>query len=253
MLAAWLASRRAVTPISRRQWFYIVVLGIFGYYLSSLFDFVGLQYVSAGLERLILFLYPTFVVIINTWYFKQPVNATQKWALALTYLGIAVAYWGEFGMETANENFLWGSILIFLCAVTFAVYIAGSGRLIPVVGAARFTAYAMLSATVGIFMHYALFGATKINEFSWSHAGFGLLLAIVATVLPTFMVSNALKRTGANNVAIVSAIGPVSTIIQANLILQEHMAAAQWVGTLLVIAGVLLIGWKRNRNLQGNQ
>ena len=156
-------------------------------------------------------------------------------------------------MDTGNENFFWGSLLIFLCAITFSIYIAGSGRLIPVVGAARFTSYAMLAATFGIFVHYLIGGATPIASFSAIHAGYGLLLAAVATVLPTFMMSNAMKRIGSNNVAIISAIGPVSTIIQAHFVLHEQMALAQWAGTLLVIAGVLLIGWKSNRNLQENQ
>lgn len=251
--AAWLASKKEPRAITRKQWAYIIILGIFGYYLSSLFDFVGLQYVTAGLERLILFLYPTFVVLINSLLFKQQVNTTQKVALMLTYIGIAIAYWGELNMDADNPDIVWGSFLIFLCAVTFSVYIAGSGRLIPKVGASRFTAYALLAATAGIFVHYTIAGATAISQFSAIHMGYGLLLAIIATVLPTFMVANAMKRVGANNVAIISAIGPVSTIIQAHFVLHEHMAAAQWAGTLLVITGVLLIGWKHKRNLQEKQ
>ncbi|MBX3253221.1 MAG: EamA family transporter [Chitinophagaceae bacterium] len=251
--AAWFAARNEPNALTKKQWSYIFILGVFGYYLSSLFDFTGLQYVTAGLERLILFLYPTFVVLINMLLFGQKITATQKKALLLTYAGIAIAYWGELNMENNHENFLWGSLLIFLCAITFSIYIAGSGRLIPAVGATRFTSYAMLAATVGIFIHYAFAGKTPVADFSTVHAGYGVLLAIIATVLPTFMMSNAMKRIGSNNVAIISAIGPVSTIVQAHFILHEHMAAAQWAGTLLVIGGVLLIGWKSNRNLRENQ
>lgn len=249
-VAAWLASRKEPVPLTQKQWWYIIVLGVFGYYLSSLFDFVGLQYVSAGLERLILFLYPTFVVILNAWLFRLPVTVTQRTALILTYIGIAIAYWGELQVDTGDENFLWGSVLIFLCAVTFSIYIAGSGRLIPQTGAARFTSYAMLAATAGIFIHYSLAGGIPVTGFSGIHAGYGVLLAVVATVLPTFMMSNAMNRIGSNNVAIISAIGPVSTIVQAHFVLHEHMVWAQWAGTVLVIAGVLLIGWKNNRNLR---
>lgn len=108
----------------------------------------------------------------------------------------------------------------------------------------------MLAATAGIFAHYSFAGGIPVKEFSAIHAGYGLLLAIVATVLPTFMMSNAMKQIGSNNVAIISAIGPVSTIVQAHFVLHEHMGWAQWAGTILVISGVLLIGWKNNRNLQ---
>lgn len=253
IIAAWLASQKETVPLTRKQWLYIIVLGVFGYYLSSLFDFVGLQYVTAGLERLILFLYPTFVVLINRWYFRQQVSKTQKMALLLTYLGIGIAYWGELDMDAGNTNLVWGSFLIFLCAVTFSVYIAGSGRMIPQTGASRFTAYAMLAATAGIFIHYLLAQHTPVKDFGWVHLGYGLLLAVIATVMPTFMVSNAMKRIGSNNVAIISAVGPVSTIVQANWVLHEKMGITQWAGTLLVIAGVLLIGWKQKRNLRGNK
>ncbi len=233
------------TRFTRKQWLQLAGLGLFGYYLSSYLDFEGLQYVSAGLERLILFLYPTFVVLINTFFFRQKINRVQKTALLLTYAGIAVAYFGELQAGISSPGFLWGSLLIFLCAVTYAIYIVGSGKMIPVIGAAKFTAYAMLFATVFIFIHFAL--KNKIELSLLTGAGrwqYGLLLAIIATVIPTFLLSNGMKRIGSNNVAIISSIGPVSTIIQAHFFLGEKIFAAQIAGTLLVIAGVLLIGWK---------
>jgi drug/metabolite transporter (DMT)-like permease len=212
-----------------------------------MFDFIGLQYVTAGLERLILFLYPTFAVFINAFVFKQPVIRTQKIALLLTYTGIGIAYLGELSIDIANPNFLWGSFLIFLCSITYSIYIVGSGRMIPTVGATRFTAYAMLAATAGVFAHFIFRGGTwQVVKEATSHVGYGLLLAILATVLPTFMMSNGMKRIGSNNVAIISAVGPVSTIIQAHFILGERIFPAQIFGTLLVIIGVILIGWRRN-------
>lgn len=245
--AIWFARQEALPPLTTRQWLGVIGLGLFGYYLSSMFDFVGLQYVTAGLERLILFLYPTFAVLINTFVFKQPVVRTQKIALFLTYTGIGIAYLGELNIDIANPNFLWGSFLIFLCSITYSIYIVGSGRMIPTVGATRFTAYAMLASTAGVFAHFLLRGGTwQVVKEATSHVGYGLLLAIVATVLPTFMMSNGMKRIGSNNVAIISAVGPVSTIIQAHFILNEKIFPAQILGTLLVIIGVILIGWKRH-------
>lgn len=249
IVAAWIAAHQNnKKSLTGRQWTYIILLGLFGYYLSSLFDFVGLQYISAGLERLILFLYPSFVILINAIIFKQVVSRLQKKALLLTYAGIALAYWGELHIDLGNTNFVWGSVLIFLCSITFAMYIVGSGRLIPQTGATRFTAYAMLAATAGIFTHFGIGGHAEAIEFSGTHWGYGITLAIFATVLPTFMMSNGMKRIGANNVAIISAIGPVSTIIQAHFILDEPIFAMQITGTLLVIAGVLLTGWKNAKN-----
>ena len=233
------------TLLSNKQWLYIVVMGLFGYYLSSLFDFIGLQYVTAGLERLILFLYPTFAVLINSFVFKQKMTRVQRWALMLTYTGIAIAYAGELRIDFSNAKFLWGSFLIFLCAITYSFYIVGSGKLIPAVGATRFTAYAMLAATAGIFIHFTLSGKSlqllATGNGLWWYA---LLLAVAATVIPTFLISNGLKRIGSNNVAIISSIGPVSTIVQAHFILGEKIFPEQVTGTILVIAGVLLIGWR---------
>lgn len=251
IVAAIIAShKKGIALITSRQWTAIIILGLFGYYLSSLFDFLGLQYISAGLERLILFLYPSFAVLINAFFFKQYVTKMQKIALMLTYTGIAWAYWGELSLDINNPNFIRGSMLIFLCSVTFAVYIAGSGRLIPRVGASRFTSYAMLAATAGIFIHFLFSEKISAIDISGSHIWYGIYLAIVATVLPTFMIASGMKQIGSNNVAIISSIGPVSTILQAHFILDEPLFLAQWGGTALVIAGVLLTGRKSVKKLK---
>lgn len=234
------------SPLTTRQWWHLLWLGIFGYYLSSFLDFEGLQFISAGLERLILFLYPTFVVLINAFLFRQKITGTQKIALLLTYAGIGIAYFGEMKIDFSTPGFLWGSFLIFLCAVTYSIYIVGSGKLIPQIGAARFTTYAMLAATAGIFLHFII--RNNWTVFSASNGTvwlYGLLIAVVATVIPSFLISAAMKKIGSNNLAIISSIGPVSTIIQAHFILGEEMFTEQIIGTILVIAGVLLIGWKR--------
>ena len=245
LIAAFIASStHGNIKLSRKQWLMVMLLGLFGYYLSSLFDFIGLQYISAGLERLILFLYPTFVVLINIALFRQKSSLTQRVALLLTYAGISVAYFGELQVDVHNPDFYWGSFLIFLCSITYAIYISGSGKIIPIIGGTKFTAYAMLASTAGVFIHFLIqghFESLKTGADLW---GYGILLATVATVIPSFMISDGLKRIGSNNVAIISSVGPVSTIIQAHFILDEKIFAAQIIGTILVIAGVLLIGWK---------
>ncbi len=233
--------------MTTKQWLATFVLGLFGYYLSSLFDFIGLQYISAGLERLILFLYPTFTVLIGSFIFKQKLYRNQVWALLLTYIGVAIAYFGELQIDSDNPNFFWGSLLIFLCAITYATYIAGSGKVIPDVGATKFTTYAMLFSTLGVFAHYALRGNYEALQQSSGLWWYGILLAVVATVIPTYMLSFALKKIGSNNVAIISSVGPVSTIVQAHYFLGEKIFTEQIIGTCLVLAGILMLTLKRKQ------
>ncbi len=245
LVAAWIGSKKeSAVTLTFRQWFFLILLGTFGYYLSSLFDFIGLQYVSAGLERLILFLYPTFSVLINTFLYKTKLNKTQVIALVLTYLGIGIAYIGEMKIDTSNPNFYFGSFMIFLCAITYSFYLVGTGRMIPKVGVTRYTAYAMLAATVGIFIHFLVTKNIQQIPITPTLIGYSIALAIIATVLPSFMMSNGMKKIGSNNVSIITSIGPVSTIIQAHFFLGEQIIIPQIIGTALVIIGVLLIGWQ---------
>jgi drug/metabolite transporter (DMT)-like permease len=239
--------------MSRRQWLAVIVLGLLGYYVSSLFDFVGLQYISAGLERLILFLYPSFAVLINAVLFRQRISRVQYWALALSYTGIGIAFFGELKIDTGNPNFFLGSFLVFLCAITYAFYLAGTGKMVPILGAAKFTTYTMLTATLAVLLHFGIrqaFGGhppIPTGAGSGGLWGYGFLLALVATVIPSFMLSAGMKRIGANNAAIVTSVGPVSTILQAHFFLGDQIFAEQVIGTVLVIMGVLLIGWRERR------
>ncbi|MEN9686793.1 MAG: hypothetical protein RLZZ28_2579 [Bacteroidota bacterium] len=245
LFAVWLVSRKEEQRVLEwKDWLGILVMGILGYYLSSLFDFIGLQYVTAGLERLILFLYPTFAVLINTFFFKIRLNSMQLVALVLTYLGIGIAYFGELKLDTANPQFFFGSFMIFLCAITYSLYLVGTGRLVQKVGVTRYTAYTMLTASGGIFLHFLVTQSIQSVHFTQKLGLYSLALALVATVLPSFLMSNGMKKIGSNNVSIITSIGPVSTIIQAYFFLGEKIIPAQIIGTFLVIAGVLLIGWQ---------
>ncbi len=244
LLAAWWSRPQGDTAkLTRKQWGYIIGLGLAGYYLSSLFDFMGLQYISAGLERLILFLYPSFSVLINAWVFREKVPVRQRWALGLTYTGILLAYIGELTIDSGSPGFFLGTGLVFLCSITFAIYISGSGRLIPQVGATRFTAYVMLSSSFGVFMHFLLAGNYSILNQSADFVWYGLALGVVSTVIPSFLISAGPQRIGSNNSAIISSIGPVSTIFQAWWLLDEPIFTTQIIGTMLVVLGVILLGW----------
>jgi drug/metabolite transporter (DMT)-like permease len=230
---------------SKKTYLWAIAMGILGYYLSSLFDFIGLQYVSAGIERIILFIYPTLAVLINYWIFKVPIMQKQWWAILVTYLGIGVAYWSEINQFQQTELFIFGSIMVLLCGITYAMYLVGTGKLIPKLGATQYTSIAMLSASAGIFTHYCI--TESIEEIPSyldpQHPIFFYLLglALFATVIPSFLLSTGMKRIGSNDLAIVTSIGPVATLFQARYLLEEPFSQLQILGTVLVIIGVLMV------------
>ena len=250
LAAAFLVSnRKDNVRMNRRQWLYILALGFVGYYLSSFFDFLGLKSVSAGLERLILFLYPSFVLLINGFVFKMPISKMQKISLLVTYAGILLAFVGEVRLESHDSNFYWGCFFIFLCAVTFSIYTAGSGKMVSQIGATKFTAYAMLAATMGVLIHYAAAGKNGLMHANTEVIVYGVLLALVATVIPSFLINLGMKYIGSTNVAIISCIGPVSTILQAYWFLGEKIHPGQIIGTVLVIIGILITAWDPKNSL----
>jgi len=229
---------------SPKQWFYVALVGCLGYYVSSLLDFLGLQYVSAGIERLILFIYPTMVLLFIALFFGDRIRQKQWLAVAITYAGLILAFVAEADFApAANNHFMLGSILIFACAITYALYIVGSGRLIPQIGAAKFNSYAMSFACVAVLLHFWITsaGQSLLHHESLVYI-YSALMAILSTVIPSYLVSEGIKRIGSDNAAIVGSIGPVSTILQAYFFLDESISGLQIMGTLLVLAGVLLIG-----------
>jgi drug/metabolite transporter (DMT)-like permease len=240
--------KRNTQQLNKSHYLWAIALGLLGYYLSSLFDFIGLQYVSAGIERIILFIYPTLAVLINLWIFKVAITKKQWLAISITYIGIAIAYWGEFSHLPNTSNFVFGSIMVLLCGITYAFYLVGTGKLVPLMGSSIYTSIAMLAASVGIFSHYlvrAIYSNGFMNAISyqiptnivWYIVG----LALFATVIPSFLLSSGMKRIGSNDLAIITSIGPVSTLFQANFILKEPLLWQQALGTAFVIAGVVLV------------
>ncbi len=181
---------------------------------------------------------------MNRIFFGERITRVQLIALLLTYMGIGIAYYDEMRFDTDNPNFFPGKCAgIFMFDYLCVVY-SGSGKIIPYTGAMKFTAYSMLAATLGIFVHYFVRGNYETLQSTGEIWGYGILLAILATVIPTFLLSAGMLRIGSNNAAIVSSIGPVSTILQAHWILGERINTGQIIGTVLVIGGVLLTGWK---------
>lgn len=244
------SSKKDNVKFTTRQWVYIAFIGCLGYYVSSLLDFLGLQYISAGMERLILFMYPTIVVLMSAIILKEKIKTKQWVALVLTYAGLLVAFTGEVSLGASDDaNFYLGCFLVFACAVTFAAYIVGSGKLIPMVGPVKFNSYAMSFAAIGVLLHYFITSDKSLFNLDDKVYIFSFLMAIISTVIPSYLRSEGIKRIGPENASIITSIGPASTIIQANIFLDEPIFALQIAGTVLILSGVMLISWKAKRNL----
>lgn len=244
LVPAFLSSQKSTNiKFTGSQWFYVGLMGCLGYYVSSLLDFIGLQFVSAGIERLILFIYPTMVLLISAAMTKIRVNRYQWAAVIITYAGLFLAFFGEIKLaDDYSRDFYFGSLCIFACALTYATYLVGSGKLIPIVGAAKFNSYAMSFACIAVLLHYFVASDQSLLDFQSDVYLYSVSMALLSTVIPSYLITEGIKRIGSGNASIVGSIGPVSTIIQANIFLYEPIFALQIAGTALVLVGVLLIG-----------
>ncbi len=234
-------------PVSTTPWVRVTLLGFVGYYLASYFDFYGLKYISASLERVILYAYPTIVLIISAFIAKKRVTIHQMIAVAVCYLGIFIAV--RFGAEeSAGSNVPLGVGLIFLSAATYAIYLVGSGELIPKMGVWRFTSIAMLVSTVCVVVHcLCTVSVSEVCSYPAAVYFYALAMAAFATVIPSFLISEGIKRIGASNAAVIGGVGPVSTIILAAIFLGESFTGSQMFGTLCVVAGVIYISVKMKK------
>jgi len=237
-VAWWL---RGAPPLARRDWAGIVALGFLGYYLASLLDFLGLQYVSAGLGRLIMFLYPTLVVILSALFLAKRPSRRELAALALTYAGIALVLSVKLGGGPEQRLFLLGAALVFGSATCYAIYLVTGSQLVKRVGSMRFTAYTMMVSTVPALVQFALLETPAALELPGEVWMYAILLATVCTVLPVFLVAEALKRIGANHFALIGALGPVTTVLADFGLLDGSLTPLQLLGGALVISGVLLV------------
>lgn len=243
-LVAVFQARRAragrIARLSRRDVWLILLLGFIGYYLSSYLDFLGLQYITAGLERLILFLAPTFVLLISALYLKRRITGAQWLAMGLSYAGVLLAFIHD--LSFAGSNVLLGAGFVLGSAFTYAIYLISSGEVLARVGSTRLVAYAMSASAVYVLIHFlwqqgwqGLVQPVEVYQLSIIHAVFH-------TVLPTFMVMWAVARVGAPLASQLGMVGPVSVLFFAWWILDEPITALQLVGTAFVLTGMLVLG-----------
>ncbi|AMR67426.1 DMT family transporter [Aquipseudomonas alcaligenes] len=217
----------------------VLLLGMLGYYLSSLFDFYGLELISAGLERLILFSYPTLVLLLQALVMRERPSRRMLLAIGLCYLGLAVAFVHDLGSAGSRAQVIQGSAWVFASAVTYALYYFGTGVMVRRVGSMRLTALAGGASALMVLVHYGIRG--DVSELSalpmhiWLYA---LLMAVLATVLPIYWMALAIQRMGASHTAAVGNLGPVLTLFAAWLLLGEVVSVYQVAGLGLVLFGV---------------
>jgi drug/metabolite transporter (DMT)-like permease len=232
----WRAAQETPIETPLRDRFYVVLLGFLGYYLASYLDFLGLTYLTASLERLILFLYPTFAVLLSALLFGHELTRKEAGALGLAYVGILVAFGGEH--VGGGRDVLFGSLLVALSGLSYAAFFVGSGRLVGRIGANRLVAQATSFSCIFVLLQFALTRPLTALRVAPAVYAYGALTAIVATVLPTLFLGQGIRLIGSNRAAIVSMLGPVATIALARVCLGETFGWLQAAGTALVILGV---------------
>ncbi len=239
---AWVQMRRR-DPLSAHDRWRIILLGLIGYYLSSYLDFIGLQYISAGLERLVLYLTPSLVLLMSVFLLKKRVGVIEWLALAISYGGTVLVFVHD--ARLGGPEVWLGGAFVLGSALFYAMYLLFSGELVQRVGTLRLVAYVMCIsglASVGQFLLLrplaTLMQPVAVYQLS-------LLNAVLCTVLPVFITMMAIARVGAPVASLAGMIGPVSTLFLAGWILDEPITAIQLLGTALVLAGIYLLSTKK--------
>ncbi|WP_151636019.1 DMT family transporter [Noviherbaspirillum aerium] len=241
VIAIWKAKTEpSLTGRERGQ---IVFMGLIGYYLSSFLDFLGLQYISAGLERLILFLTPSFVLLISTFFLKKKITGLEWLALGTAYLGTVLVFVHD--ARTGGSNIALGGAFVLGSAVSYAVYLLMSGEIVRRVGSMRLVAYAMCVSSAACIVQFFLLRPVSMLVQPAEVYGLSVLNAVMCTVLPVFLTMAAVERIGAATASQAGMIGPVSTLFLGALILGEPLTGIQLAGTALVLAGIYLLSRKR--------
>lgn len=222
--------------ISQRQLLSIAVSGFLGYYVASYLDMAGLQYITVGLERMILYLYPTFVLVLSVIVLRQKITLREIVTILIAYCGLALIFWKDMVLE--GTDILTGGFLVMLSALVFAVFMLSSDRQIKLVGSVRFTAYALSAAGFSVFIHYLSRGSMAVFEQVSAVYGWGLVLALVSTVLPTFLLAHGLKVLGVRKVSLLGVIGPVSTLVLGYLILGEQVTFIHVLGMVIILLSI---------------
>ncbi len=236
-LMAWWAGR-GKAALSRRDWRGVLLLGFTGYYLSSFLDFAGLAYISASLERLILYLNPTIVMLLGLLFYKRRVSTRQLAGMAISYSGVVLVFGQEISLQGAHTAL--GALLVFLSAICYAVYLVYSGEMVKRLGSLRLVGLATTVACLCCLLQFVLLrplsAAVVVPEVIW----LSVLNATLCTAAPVLMVMMAIERIGASVAAQTGMVGPLSTILMGVMLLGEPFTAWVAAGTALVMAGIFV-------------
>jgi len=240
-LLYWIGARQPdALPLGRGDVGRVAVLGFLGYYLASFFDFLGLQYISAALERLILFTYPAWVLIFSAILFGQPIRARQGFALALSGTGLALAFLSD--IATSKDAIWKGSLLVLVSSLVYSTFLIGSGKIVGRVGSLRFASLSSAFAAMFVFGHFLIqHPARALVEQPARIHWFGFLLGLLATALPIWWTAEAIRLIGPGRVSIIGTVGPIATIGLGHWTVGEPVTAMQIAGAVLVLAGVTLV------------
>jgi len=226
-------------PLGRGDWRELFLLGVLGYYAASYLDFLGLRHISAALERVILFIYPTIVVLFIAWQQRRWPTPPQRLSLLLCYAGVVLAMLHDLQHQPGQ---VWiGGALVLGSAIAYAVYLLRAAPLLQQLGSARVAAGATSIASVlALLQFFALRPPATLFSQPWPVHALSVAMAVFSTVLPIWLVSEAIRRLGAGSTAIIGSLGPVLTMLLAWAFLSEPLGALQILGALLVIIGVRL-------------
>jgi drug/metabolite transporter (DMT)-like permease len=234
---AWWASR-GQPALARKDWWGVLGLGFSGYYLASFLDFAGLAYISASLERLILYLNPTIVLLLGWAVYGRGIRWGQALGMAISYCGVVLVFGQEVQLQGAHTA--WGAALVLGSAVSYAIYLVYSGEMVKRLGSLRLVGLATSVACVLCLLQFALLrplsAALVAPEVLW----LSVLNALLCTAAPVLMVMMAIERIGASAASQVGMVGPMSTILMGVWLLGEPFTAWVAAGTVLVIAGIFV-------------
>lgn len=242
--AIWLRTNRQEKPATHRVKIKAVLLGFLGYYLASYLDLQGLTYISAQLERLTLFTYPAIVAVLAWAFLGEQLNKRIIAAIAFCYLGVALMYWRESGFQGGSNTML-GVLLVMGAAISYSLYVLLAKPTMQVIGSRHFTSLAMMGSALFVGIHFFVSqNASDILQLTPMVYIYGIVLAIGCTVLPSFMINEAIMRIGATRTTVIGSIGPVLTLLLAVLVLREPTSLLHWLGMALALIGVSLVSRK---------
>jgi drug/metabolite transporter (DMT)-like permease len=235
----WQASKQKMSPLGWRDQAKIFALGFVGYFFSSYLDFLGLQYISVGLERIVLYLTPTVVLLVSYFVLNKPISRLQWYALAIGYLGVIVVFIQD--ASSTGSMALLGMLLVFASACSYAIYMIGSGEMVRRVGSVRLVVYASsasaLFSVIQIFIYDPAAIFVQAQQIYW----LSLINASLCTVVPMLLIMIAINRIGSPLVAQAGILGPVSTLFMGFLVLSEPITWTQIGGMGLVIGAMWLL------------